>query len=105
MFSLEKFIELFSDGRYIIEGYDVTIKGIDQESFCITYICVNAEYHENHWRVKLRTDEEEIFTSEISTIEARETKITDAIQVGLNAITAIINLAHSTKEYLSQSPS
>lgn len=99
--SLNKFIELFSDGIYVIEGYDVTIKGVDQEPFSITYICIDADYRENEWTVTLRTDEEEIFTSEISTIEAREIEIVKVIQLGLSSLTAIINFAHSTMEVLN----
>jgi hypothetical protein len=97
MFTLETFIRLFGEGHYVIEGFDVTIRGIDPEPFYINYICFEAEFRDSQWTVLTRTDEEEIFYTESDRLVARSESITERAKGALEILSSLVGLAAHLK--------
>lgn len=101
IFTLERFVQLFGDGKYFIEGFDVTVKGLDPEPFYINYICIEAEYEDKNWKVEVRTDEEEIFYSEASQLDTRKDNLSDVCIDGLRLFTSLLQMAGGLKQLFS----
>lgn len=74
--SFKRFVNLFGNGRYYIDGEDVTVNSIGEQPFKIAYIHIDAEYRNGKWKAKLLTDEEVIFDQDTDKLESRHAELT-----------------------------
>lgn len=90
--SLDKFVRLFGDGKYYIEGDNIIVQGIEEHPFSIAYFFVDSEYKEGKWTVKIYTDPEDIYTDDVEYLERRREKITASIKSSLELLAFFIQL-------------
>ncbi|MBC8274656.1 MAG: hypothetical protein H8E40_06795 [Chloroflexi bacterium] len=100
--TLERFVRLFGDGQYVIEGFDVSIKGSDEvQGYAINYVCFEANYSNNSWSVIVRTDEEETYSTDIRELNERNSKLGTLGMELFKLIAAIIDLASHLRRWFS----
>ena len=87
--SLKRFMNLFDNGIYYIDGDDVTVKTLDGDSFNITFLQIKAEYNNGRWKAKLYTDEEVIFEEDIEKLESRREQISIQALIALQDLESI----------------
>lgn len=93
--SYDKFVKLFSDGRYFIECHNINIRGIEEQgAFTIAFMLIDSEYKNNKWTVNLFTDEEETWVSDIEHLEKRRKKLIEGIKQSLELLTFVVKLGN-----------
>lgn len=93
IYTLETYVRLFGEGKYIFQGEDVEIKGVDPEPFYINYMCIEGEYKDAKWDLVVRMDEEEILYADPEKLEARSITIARQAKTGIETLTSLLRLA------------
>ena len=93
IYSIDTFIRFFEDGKYVIEGEEVEILGLDPEPFEITWICIEGEYKDSNWKLTVRMDEEEISYVDPEKLNVRSVNIEQMAKTSLDTLSSLMQFA------------